>query len=45
MFDFHDIISEHREVDWDREETEPCQRNTPGCAINHNADDGDCEGW
>lgn len=28
-----------------RKETEPCQRLTPGCSIDHDEDDGDCECW
>lgn len=29
----------------DRDETEPCEANTPGCAIDHSVDLGSCEGW
>lgn len=30
----------------DREETEPCQKGTPGCSIDHDADDNEsCETW
>jgi hypothetical protein len=31
----------------DRDETEACEANTPGCAVNHTASDADasCEGW
>jgi hypothetical protein len=36
-----------RAVAWDREDTpsEPCQRSTSGCCIDHSRDDGDCETW
>lgn len=29
----------------DRDETDACQAGTPGCAIDHAADRGACEGW
>jgi hypothetical protein len=29
----------------DREETEPCEANTPGCCIDHRHDHGSCESW
>lgn len=34
-------------VDWDRKETDPCQRGTVGCCINHDkaVGDTDCETW
>lgn len=28
-----------------RDEPDPCERNTPGCCIDHIKDDGDCETW
>lgn len=35
-----------RVIAWDREETEPCEAGTPGCAIDHTKDEGDgCETW
>lgn len=27
-----------RIIDWDRDETDPCQKNTPGCCIDHDAE-------
>lgn len=41
------LLSERppRAVDWDREEHESCQANTPGCCIDHNRDHGSCECW
>ena len=29
----------------DREENEPCQRNTPGCCVDHSKTDHGCECW
>lgn len=47
--DHDEVVAEYlsggRSVAWDREETDPCERSTPGCAINHAADSGACEGW
>lgn len=34
-----------RTVAHERSARDSCQRLTPGCCINHNADDGDCEAW
>lgn len=35
-----------RVIAWDRDEADPCQAGTPGCAIDHSADEGDgCETW
>lgn len=28
-----------------RDESEACEANTPGCAIDHARDNGSCEGW
>lgn len=32
---------------WDREESDPCQANTPGCSVNHDhpAAPNGCETW
>jgi hypothetical protein len=33
-------------VAWDREETAPCQANTPGCCVDHTASpEHGCECW
>lgn len=41
-----DSIMPERAIAWEREESgEPCQKGTPGCAIDHGRDAGDCEGW
>jgi len=34
-------------VAWDRAETDPCQKGTPGCAVNHKADgpEQECLPW
>jgi hypothetical protein len=32
-----------RIIAWDREETEPCERLTDGCCIDHAAEGGDTE--
>lgn len=29
----------------DRDESDACQRSTPGCCIDHSADAGSCETW
>lgn len=34
-----------RTIATDRAEDEPCQTGTPGCCIDHSADDGSCETW
>lgn len=34
-----------RVYDMTKEEADPCLRGTPGCAIDHHEDDGDCEGY
>lgn len=35
-----------RVIDWDRDESEPCQAGTPGCCIDHDSDKGGgCETW
>lgn len=31
-------------VAWDREETDSCERGTPGCCIHHTRD-SDCQTW
>lgn len=44
---------EERIIAWDREETEPCQKLTPGCSIDHEAEreadptirESECETW
>jgi hypothetical protein len=40
-------MSAQTPVAWDRKETDPCQRNTVGCSVDHEADGGDtgCETW
>lgn len=45
MFDPYTQPLFDRDIAWDRKETDPCERNTVGCAVDHNKDDGDCEGW
>jgi hypothetical protein len=34
-------------VAWDREETDACEKGTPGCCIRHASDkpETDCETW
>lgn len=35
-----------REVDWGRKETDPCQKGTVGCCVDHDKDrDDTCETW
>jgi hypothetical protein len=29
----------------DRDEADSCQAGTPGCSIDHSADNGSCETW
>ena len=33
------------ETAWDRDETDPCERGTPGCSVRHTTRDGDCATW
>lgn len=33
-------------IDWDRAETDPCQKGTVGCAVDHPVGpETDCETW
>ena len=35
-----------RMIDWDREESDSCQKSTPGCCIDHSRDEqGGCWPW
>ena len=31
-------------IAWDREESDPCERGTPGCSIHHSRD-SECQTW
>lgn len=39
------LEAEGRVYATDRAETDACEAGTPGCAIDHTADRGNCEGW
>lgn len=34
-----------RVIAWGRDESDACQASTPGCSIDHMADNGPCETW
>jgi len=34
----------NEDVAWDREETDSCERGTPGCSVRHTRD-SECETW
>lgn len=40
------LVRDGRIIAWDRDETDPCQVGTDGCAIDHDRDHEDsCETW
>lgn len=43
-----DVVGHIRAIAWDRDETDPCERGTEGCSIDHTTEgrkSPSCETW
>lgn len=39
-----DFVTGER-IAWDRDESDSCERGTPGCSIHHTRRDSECQTW